>query len=328
MSAPVTAIAHGARTLKRGPISVHSSAGRAVGVADQPIGDHEGAHVHRTRGRNAEAQVAEARRGPGWSSCGPGSAMRIMRSPADPGRRASTRAAIASYSARPIGRKRTRSPARRRIGSAARRIVESQPACGRATRSRPGSRPSRCRTACRRCPTLPGGTCHARRVEPRESDALGHAGHVRQARREAHEVHEVLGARVQPHQLVGGEAEPLGRRRRDREPSSGVVAARQLDHARGRQHLRPACSARARGASRRPCRSPGERIVVDEERAKAGHGLDDAGNAPLLDQVLQRQHPRVDLYADLVAELDGDGADPRPEGGAADARALRCAASA
>ena len=48
-------------------------------------------------------------------------------------------------------------------------------------------------------------------------------------------------------------------------------------------------------------------VVVDEQRAIGGQGLGDAGDRLLLDQVLERQDPRIDLAVDLVGQLHRHG---------------------
>src|SRR5262249_55980696 len=91
--------------------------GGAVRVGHQAIGDKKRAHVHRARGRDALTELAEAseilhrRLGPRMGDAD--HAMTGCQA------WASTRAAIASYSARSMALRRTRSPARSSVGSVA-----------------------------------------------------------------------------------------------------------------------------------------------------------------------------------------------------------------
>ena len=66
MSAPVTATSRCVGQLEARADQRALERGRAVRVADQPVGEHERLAVHRARGRDADAQVPEAARGPGW----------------------------------------------------------------------------------------------------------------------------------------------------------------------------------------------------------------------------------------------------------------------
>src|SRR2546425_11668624 len=54
-------------------------------------------------------------------------------------------------------------------------------------------------------------------------------------------------------------------------------------------------------------------VVVDEQRAEGRDRLDDARQALLLDQELERPDARVHLDADLLVELDQDGEIARRE---------------
>src|SRR3989442_12831827 len=68
----------------------------------------------------------------------------------------------------------------------------------------------------------------ARRVEPRDVDALGHPGHVRKPRREADEVDQIFGAGMEPHELLGRQLEPPGRKGEVEAELRVLVATGQL----------------------------------------------------------------------------------------------------
>ena len=155
-SAPVTAIAHAALDREARAHQRALEAGGAVGVADEPVGDHERAHVHRPRGRDAVAELAGA----------PEVLHGRLRAGIDDADHAIDRRVGARGHAggdgvvlRAIDRPHAHAVARRAAASAPpppdRRAA---PACGRAASSRRGSRPSRCSTGCRRarrCPAAP-----------------------------------------------------------------------------------------------------------------------------------------------------------------------------
>jgi len=110
---------------------------------------------------------------------------------------------------------------------------------------------------------------------------------------------------VEAHHLLGREAEPPSHRLEVRAVLA-AVAARQLDEpARGKA---AGLGARQEGPELGDQLVPaeGERVVVDEEGAEGGDGLEDPGRALLLDQVLEAPDPGVDLEGDLVPQLDGD----------------------
>src|SRR5213079_2326567 len=97
------------------------------------------------------------------------------------------------------------------------------------------------------------------------------------------------------------------RRRLEIEAELGIlVAAGQLDEARGRQHGRGGLWEQLADGRAEGVVADLARIVVHLQRAEGGHRLDDARQRLLLDEVLEGAHPAVDLDADLLAELDGN----------------------
>src|SRR5262249_19817037 len=148
-----------------------------------------------------------------------------------------------------------------------------------------------------------GWRLEARLLEPRDEEALGHAGHVGQSRGEADEVDVVVSVRVEVHELVQRQA-ALRRRGLHLEAQLSLVAAGHGHRARRGQDLGPRLAPERVEGSGQLFPSDGERVVVDEQRAVAGNGLGDATQLTLPDQVLERENPRIDLAIDLVAQLD------------------------
>ena len=110
---------------------------------------------------------------------------------------------------------------------------------------------------------------------------------------------------MEAHQLVDRQLETAGRRL-EVEAELRVVATGQLDRARRRQD--PGGRLRNELGDRRAQSlvADGARVVVDEQRGERRHRLDDAGEALLLDEELERADAGIDVYADVLAELDGD----------------------
>ena len=245
MSAPVTATAHGASTLEARPHQRALEPGGAVGLPTRRLAITNARAVHRPRRRDAVAQLPEAPEILDGRLRARRRAMRITRSPAATGVRAATRGGDGVV-LRAVDRPEAHVVARAqqdRIGGASDR--RGAPACGRAPRSRPGSPPSRCSTARRRCPTLPGGVFVRGVVEARDVEALGHARHVGQARREADEVDVVVGAGVEPHQLVRRARGRLAAAPSSSNPSSGRRSSTAAPPcARGGSTAGRACAAR------------------------------------------------------------------------------------
>ncbi len=147
----------------------------------------------------------------------------------------------------------------------------------------------------------------ARRLEPRDVERIGHAPHVGQAWREPDEIDEVVGAGVELHELIGAEPEPLGGGHQIEAELGIVVAAGQLHCSRGWQHGRVGLVGDRGDRGAQGFVRGDARVVVDEQRAEARRHLGDAGQALLLDQVFERANAGVELYADLLAEDDGNG---------------------
>src|SRR4029453_1513328 len=131
---------------------------------------------------------------------------------------------------------------------------------------------------------------------------------------EADEVHEILGAGMEPYELVGRELQAPGRGREVEAELGVLVAARQLDDPRWRQHRRGRLrhelgDRRAQGlvAAAAGVVGDGAWIVVDEQRRVGRNRLDDPGQPLLLNQELEGADSRIDLDADLLAELDAYG---------------------
>src|SRR3989337_1629483 len=82
-----------------------------------------------------------------------------------------------------------------------------------------------------------------------------------------------------------------------------VVAAGQLDRARGREHRRGGLPGQLRDRLADGLVTDRARVVVDQERAERRHHLEHAREALLADQELEGPDARVHLDADLLAEF-------------------------
>src|SRR4030095_1025589 len=135
-------------------------------------------------------------------------------------------------------------------------------------------------------PALPGGT-FTRGVSRRGSRMRsGTPALYGQAGVRAGEVAEIRGAGGEAEELVHGELETRGGRH-EIEPELGVVATRQLDETRGWQHAGPRLLGQIAERDAERVVPDARGVVVHEQRAKARHALDDAGDGLLLCQVLE-----------------------------------------
>ncbi len=110
---------------------------------------------------------------------------------------------------------------------------------------------------------------------------------------------------MKPHDLLRRYPEPRGDRFQ-LEAVLPAVATRQLDRARRRQDIRPGLGGERTQRDTELLRPDDQGIVVDEERAEAGNGLDDSGERLLPNEVFESKNARVHLAADFVAQLHGE----------------------
>ncbi len=112
---------------------------------------------------------------------------------------------------------------------------------------------------------------------------------------------------MQAGELRGRQPEALGGRDEIDAELRILVATGQLDDA-GRRQRDVLGLSRQRGKRlAQGVVAHHERVVVDQERAERGDGLDDARHGLLLDEELEGAHAGVHGHTDLVLELDADG---------------------